>query len=33
MMGQPFDLLGHPLPGKCLQGLDNAGMERSSPLL
>ena len=33
MMGQAFDLLGHPLPSERLQGLDNAGMQRAPPLL
>ncbi len=32
-MGQAFDLLGHPVSGERLQGLDDAGMERSPPLL
>ena len=26
MVRQPFDLLGHPLPGERLQGLDDPGM-------
>jgi hypothetical protein len=26
-------LLGHPVPGERLQGLDDASMERSPPLL
>ena len=33
MVGQPFDLLGHPVPSERLQGLDDAGMERPPPLL
>ena len=33
MMGQPFDLPGHPLPGECLEGLDDAGMQHPPPLL
>ena len=33
MVGQPFDLLGQPLPGERLEGLDDAGMERAPPLL
>ena len=33
MMGQAFHLLGHPVPGKRLQGRDDAGMQRSPPLL
>ena len=33
MMGQAFDLLGHPVPGERLQGLDDAGMQRAPPLL
>ena len=33
MVGQPFHLLGHPVPGERLQGLDDAGMQRPPPLL
>ena len=33
MVGQAFDLLGHPLSGERLQGLDDAGMQRAPPLL
>ena len=33
MVGQAFDLLGHPVPGERLQGLDDAGMQRPPPLL
>ena len=33
MMGQPFDLLGHPVPGERLQGLNDAGMQGPPPLL
>ena len=33
MVRQPFDLLGHPVPGERLQGLDDAGMEHPPPLL
>ena len=33
MVGQPFDLLGHPVPSERLEGLDDAGMQRSPPLL
>ena len=33
MVRQAFDLLGHPVPGERLQGLDNAGMQRPPPLL
>ena len=33
MVGQPFDLLGHPVPGERLQGLDDAGVQRPPPLL
>ena len=32
MVGQPLDLLGHPVPGERLQGRDNAGMEQLPPL-
>ena len=31
-MRQLFHLLGHPLPGERLQGLDDAGMQHSTPL-
>jgi hypothetical protein len=31
-MGQPLDLLGHPLPSERLQGLDDAGVEHTPPL-
>ena len=33
VMGQVFDLLGHPFPGERLQSLDDAGMERAPPFL
>jgi hypothetical protein len=33
MVGQPFDLLGHPIPSQRLQGLKDASMERPPPLL
>jgi hypothetical protein len=33
MVGQAFDLLGQAVSIEGLQGLDNAGMERSPPLL
>jgi hypothetical protein len=33
MVGQPFHLLGHAVPGERLEGLDDAGMEGSPPLL
>ena len=33
MVGQAFDLLGQPVPGERLEGLDDAGMERPPPLL
>ena len=33
MVRQAFDLLGHPVPGERLQGLDDAGMQRAPPLL
>src|SRR5262245_2022957 len=33
MMGQPFDLLGYPVPGKPLEGLDDSSMERPPSLL
>ena len=33
MVGQPFDLLGQPVAGERLEGLDDAGMERAPPLL
>jgi hypothetical protein len=33
MMRQTFDLLGHPVPGECLEAFDNAGMQRPPPLL
>src|SRR5262249_27229986 len=33
MMGQALGVLSHPVPGKCLEGLDNAGMEPASALL
>ena len=32
-MRQAFDLLGHPVPGKRFQGLDDAGMQHPPPLL
>jgi hypothetical protein len=32
-MGQPFHLLGHPIPGERFKGPDNAGMEHAPPLL
>ena len=32
-MGQPFDLLSHPVPSKYFQGLDDASMQCSPPLL
>ena len=33
MVRQPFDLLGHPVPGERLEGLDDLGMEHPPPLL
>ena len=33
MVGQAFDLLGHPVPSERLQRLDDAGMQRPPPLL
>ena len=33
MVRQAFDLLGHPVPGERLQGLDNAGVQHPPPLL
>ena len=33
MVRQAFDLLGHPVPGERLQGLDDAGMQHPPPLL
>ena len=33
MMGQAFDLLGHPVPGERLEGCDDAGMQHPPPLL
>jgi hypothetical protein len=33
MMGQAFDLLGHPVPSEGLQSLDDLGMERTPSLL
>ena len=33
MVGQAFDLLGHPVPGERFEGLDNAGMQHAPPLL
>ena len=33
MVGQAFDLLGHPLGRERLEGLDNAGVEHPPPLL
>ena len=33
MLSQAFDLLGHPVSGERLQGLDDAGMQRPPPLL
>ena len=33
MVRQPFDLLGYPLPGERLQGLDDAGMQHPPPLV
>jgi hypothetical protein len=32
VVGQPVDLLGHPLPGERLHGLDNQGMQRPPSL-
>ena len=32
-MGKAFDLLGYPVPGEPLEGLDSASMQRSSPLV
>ena len=32
-MRQAFHLLGHPVTSECFQGLDDADMERSPPLL
>jgi hypothetical protein len=31
-VGQAFDLLGHPISGECLQGLDNPSMQPPPPL-
>ena len=33
MLDQPFGLLGHPVSGERLQGLDDAGMEHPPPFL
>jgi hypothetical protein len=33
MVGESFDLLGHPVPGECLKRLDDPGMQRPPPLL
>ena len=33
MVGQPFHLLGQPVPGERLQGRDDAGVQRAPPLL
>ena len=33
MVGEPFDLLGHPSPSEGFQGHDDAGMEHPPPLL
>ena len=33
MVGQAFDLLGHPVPGERLEGLDDAGMEHPPSFL
>jgi hypothetical protein len=33
VVGQAFDLLGHSLPGECLQSRDDPGMQRAPPLL
>jgi hypothetical protein len=33
MVSQVFDLFGEPVPGECLEGLDNPGMQRPPPLL
>ena len=32
-MRQAFDLLGHPVRGERLEGLDDAGVQRPPPLL
>jgi hypothetical protein len=32
VVGQPFDLRGHPVAGEGFEGLDNVGMERPPPL-
>ena len=33
MVRQAFDLLGYPVSGECLKGLDDAGMQHPPPLL
>jgi hypothetical protein len=33
MVGETFDLLGHSVPGECLEGLDDAGMEHPPSFL
>jgi hypothetical protein len=33
MVSQAFDLFGYPVPSERLEGLDDAGMEQSPPLL
>ena len=33
MVGQAFDLLAHPVPGRAFQHLDDAGMQRPPSLL
>ena len=33
MVSQALDLLGHALPGECLQGLDDAGMQHPPSFL
>ena len=33
MVGQAFHLLGHPVAGEGLEGLDNSAMQRAPPLL
>jgi hypothetical protein len=33
MVRQAFDVLAYPMPGECLQSLDNAGMQHPPPLL
>jgi hypothetical protein len=32
VMGEPFDLLAQALPVKCLDGVDDARVQRAAPL-